>query len=94
MIKAKLLLSLFSLLMPPPQYDHPHKGAVIRWRSYADVKAICHGGEACAFRIAWDNHSCLIIAYHNSPYGDANILRHEMGHCNGWPADHRGGHYE
>lgn len=24
----------------------------------------------------------------------ALLMRHEIGHCNGWPADHAGGHYE
>jgi hypothetical protein len=33
--------------------------------------------------------SCMIVLGPGT-WTDERVLRHEIGHCNGWPADHRG----
>ena len=46
--------------------------------------------------VVWDvalkqfapGNGCVIVYT-----GSANVRRHELAHCNGWPADHPGGFY-
>jgi hypothetical protein len=88
-------------LLPPPQYDHefPAQLTVETVATQAELARICPNAAArtpnmigCAIR-ANDGSSCRIIlvpdsiiqALHSTR---SRILRHEIGHCNGWPADH------
>jgi len=78
------------MLAPPSQYDHPYRGHVIEQRlSAAQIARLCPG-EACATVIKGVCHIML-------PNGEkdrrviALMRRHEIGHCNGWPASHPNG---
>jgi hypothetical protein len=83
---------------PPAQYQHRYTGELGIYRSHSreEVMAICGPGTyACSFR---DDTKCAIVAplpgtsllngRTLSNHGYYNILRHELGHCNGWPGDH------
>ncbi len=87
----------FLVALPPPQYDHPFPGQVVEKRlSFAEVRRVCKGGLACSWpRVTIRSKDgkiigsyCLVIL----PLHDRGTLkRHEVAHCNGWPADHPGG---
>jgi hypothetical protein len=91
--------ALFAWVVPPAQYDHPYHGQVIIQlvRSEEELEQLCHNNVrpsiACALE-PWRPDTCLIyMVTHDirEKYGwsVAIILRHEIGHCNGWPGDHR-----
>jgi hypothetical protein len=83
-------------LVPPKRYDVPYRGALVELQvSQAGVVAACNAigfavprhTAGCSVR---SERECLII-YISAPYkGDtpAQVRRHELAHCNGWPANH------
>jgi hypothetical protein len=85
-------------LVPPPWYDKPFIGILMVFRvRYEDMEAVCKnakragcarprtiGGTGCEIYIGEDDHLKKIIG--NITY--RVVYRHELGHCNGWPADH------
>ena len=87
--------------MPPEEYDYLFDGKLIVERTtdqnqmrlnclYSPFKYLI----ACAKRTA--DGGCYILMMDNDFTRKAGmppeiVLRHEMGHCNGWPPDHRGG---
>jgi len=83
-----------SILEPPAKYDHPFTGQVIERRmSFLQMLWNCHGpAGACS----WVSKGVCYIAL---PQGEkdtrliALIRQHEIGHCNGWPSNHPGGHW-
>jgi hypothetical protein len=87
-------------VIPPLEYDHPYNGKVIveRSTSQAEIRSRCdpstfpyHLGcsrlrpDGCYILLADDE----FIRKHG--WTSDIVLRHEIGHCNGWPGDHRGG---
>lgn len=85
---------------PPVRYDHPFPGTLIEERlPRADVLNVCPKlldqfrikGEVtrgCSVLIRPD--VCLIV-YIDRPYHGTlpeAVRRHEIGHCDGWGADH------
>jgi hypothetical protein len=90
--------------LPPVEYDKPYTGTltVIKPRTGDELDALCgkvsppgYRGIGCAFPNLVDG-SCVIIIRENDALAAAGldpavVLRHEIGHCNGWPADHAGG---
>jgi hypothetical protein len=91
-------------LLPPPEFDRPYNGrlsvdTVPTQRSLAEI---CPNAAArtpnmigCAVR-ANDGSHCRVILAPDSIIralgaSRQRILRHEIGHCNGWPAHHPGG---
>jgi hypothetical protein len=87
-------------VLPPLEFDHPYEGATKVWRSASqdEIKAKCPpsvfpyhlgcGGKsasgACHILMADDE---TIRKYGWTP---EIVLRHEIGHCNGWPVHHPG----
>ena len=85
--------------LPPLQYDHPYPGQVIeRVLPLAEARSYCQQigvgqFDGCAGYVTLQdgNRACFIVL----PDQDApdpiidHYRRHEVGHCNGWPADHR-----
>ena len=73
---------------PPPQYNVPYKGKTIVIDADAvTARRYCpQHGVACVIELT--DTSCVIVF--NTAYNAdrAKILRHENGHCQGWPADH------
>lgn len=87
---------------PPTRYDHPFTGEVVLKRyEQRYLKSACddlfaryhikvettYGMRGCS--AAKDNH-CEILTIDRTFQGVTPnaALRHEMGHCKGWPADH------
>lgn len=83
--------------LPPPRYDHAPEMAIYdRVLSRERVNALCHdlGGLDWNGKKA-DDKVIFLGCSHRSPEGceiwrinDAIVRRHEIGHCNGWPASH------
>jgi hypothetical protein len=78
--------------LPPAEYDHPYSGTlhVIRLNIF-QVVDVCRdtmgaNGFSCARPMGT---SCTIIIPSNTVVGDS-LWRHEVAHCNGWPAHHPG----
>src|SRR5262249_15878585 len=87
-------------LEPPLQYDHPYDGLVEESiLPVAEVSGVvaslgsshwgadgwAAGGVACAW--VSDNTCCIILPYDEVAPVDT-YRRHQIAHCNGWPADH------
>jgi hypothetical protein len=85
--------------LPPAEFDRPYTGGqmiVTKWNDYNLLRLICKDDPtaiACSYRV-YDSEtgkpiSCLIMLgpiAHNDP----RVLRHEIGHCNGWSNKHEG----
>jgi hypothetical protein len=93
-------------VLPPMEYDYPPNGDVIIQRGDKEkMEKECPKTPypitfACAFRLAgtpkgkpWP-YCRIVIAnadiLRDAPWSYETILRHEFGHCNGWPKDHKG----
>ena len=86
------------VLEPPPCYLHPYLGQVQEIiLSAEEVEKRCSNAphsDACMYPPMFHNGVCIIVLPKVGPGGvgqgtqDA-LRRHEIAHCNGWPADHR-----
>ena len=86
-------------VLPPEEYDRPFKGwlTVERSNSQSAIRSRCQPTTfpyhlGCA-RSAHDICHILIAddeTIKKSGWTYEIVLRHEIGHCNGWPGDHRG----
>ena len=88
-------------LEPPSEYNHSYDGPVEqRVLPVAEVRVVCDslgashssadasapGGTAAC---AWVNDdTCFIILPDDELAPVDTYRRHEIAHCNGWPADH------
>lgn len=86
-------------LEPPERFDHPYPGDVqINLMDSRFVGRECRewsGGPApsdaagCAWVADDSARTCVVvIAARTKKAPIADIIRHEIAHCNGWPADH------
>ena len=87
-------------ILPPPQYDqfYPGRLAIVRLATEDEVRAICSNARwvvsramACARH--WGLTRCDIYIAADDVLAQVGLtfevaLRHELGHCNGWPAHH------
>jgi hypothetical protein len=88
----------FPVPLPPPEFDHEYKGrlTIAKLDNYRLIRAVCEDNPdaiACSFRI-YDSTtgapiSCLIMLGPMT-HDDERVLRHELGHCNGWTNEHEG----
>src|SRR5262245_22654434 len=90
--------------LPPLEYDHPYQGPVVVYRAadQEDMRQKCNRTDLPPFipifGCSWaanDKHPCLIVVGDDATitkWGWTRniVLRHEVGHCNGWPQDHGG----
>jgi hypothetical protein len=84
-------------MMPPLQFDHVYQGKLTVKRVDPDqMRLACpkpkpgntmlgcaHVGQGACEIIILDDASLADLGFNSDI-----ILRHESGHCNGWPADH------
>jgi hypothetical protein len=93
-------------LTPPLEYDHPYSGELITAEvdSEDKVRELCPGVKfnpkigalACAHLGKNSNQGkCWIIIANDELITSLGqipdlVRSHEIAHCNGWPADHRG----
>jgi hypothetical protein len=88
--------------MPPAQYIHPPHTAVLELRlTLPELWKVCKvkpsaGILACSFRgdFKGNKNVCMIIIPAGTRLDVHKLEVHEKAHCNGWPANHRGGHPE
>jgi len=94
----------FMTSLPPAEYDKPYTGelTIRRLATEQEIHTICpnYGDTshytACAKHAVNSLEKCniyvvsdLVLKRLSLNYNVA--LRHELGHCNGWGADHKGG---
>jgi hypothetical protein len=88
-------------ILPPVEFDKPYTGEleIVRFATSQEIKAVCKGSSeyACTGRLA-NGARCILFMLLDKQLGDhlrgnaiAFVFRHELGHCNGWPADHKNG---
>jgi hypothetical protein len=79
-------------LEPPAKYNHPYHGPVEeRVMPVAEVRALCTsvGASGPFVACAWVSDGvCHIVLPNDEPAPVSTYRRHEIAHCNGWPADH------
>jgi hypothetical protein len=79
-------------LEPPGQYNHPYAGRVVeRVMPVAEVRALCTsvGASGRFVACAWVSDGvCHIVLPNDEPAPVSTYRRHEIAHCNGWPASH------
>ena len=95
-------ISPFPVALPPLEYDHQYTGklTVLKQDDYLLIRELCRDvptAIACSYRVydiaSGTTISCLIMLGPVA-HDDPNALRHEIGHCNGWPGDHPGARYD
>lgn len=88
-------------LLPPEEFDHPFDGHVSVWIATQDAirrhhcpRATFNLGVAlaCMQKVAG---TCYIFKVTDDELKQLGldpdvVMRHEVGHCNGWGPDHRG----
>jgi hypothetical protein len=88
------------MIAPPLEYDRPYEGHLVVMRGDANVmKALCPKSAfpvtlGCARRYEKKNYCIVYIAdddiLKKASFPYEAVHRHEVGHCNGWPTDHKG----
>jgi hypothetical protein len=81
--------NMIAVLEPPPQYVLPYAGTVVEMvLPLAQARALCGRRGAKADACSWTrNGKCYIVIPRNGPVKElASYRRHEIAHCNGWPA--------
>ena len=92
-----------SRMVPPKEFDRPYaapgKVIVVTGRDQNHVRELCptakFTGEALGCASLTPTWDCKIVVAANDVIKAAGfppelVKRHEIAHCNGWPADHRG----
>jgi hypothetical protein len=79
-------------LEPPAQYNHQYAGRVDeRVMPVAEVRALCTsvGASGPFVACAWVSDGvCHIVLPNDERAPVSTYRRHEIAHCNGWPANH------
>ena len=79
-------------LEPPEQYNHPYNGQVEeRVVPVAEARTLCMsmGADLLGVACSWQSNGVCHIVLPNDEYAPvATFRRHEIAHCNGWPANH------
>jgi hypothetical protein len=79
-------------LEPPEQYNHPYNGQVVeRVVPAAEARTLCMsmGADLLGVACSWQSNGTCNTILPNDEYAPvATFRRHEIAHCNGWPANH------
>jgi hypothetical protein len=79
-------------LEPPARYNHPYNGQVDeRVMPEAQVRSVCMamGLDLLTVACSWQSAgTCHIVIPNDGQTSVDAYRRHEIAHCNGWPADH------
>lgn len=89
--QSQVLTRLPVVMLPPTEFDHPIdpsvKLVITKWDTNELMKWACKSDVlACTIRNAKE---CLILLGPGT-HDHARVLRHEIGHFNGWGDDHAG----
>ena len=90
--------TLYQTLYPPRKYDFPFPGPTVitRMGNPQELRQLCLSKDyvaACARAISYTCQIWILTDEWLKRIGKNydRVLRHEIGHCNGWPGDHAGG---
>ena len=79
---------------PPERYNFPYPGQVIeRVLPLDEARKLCASigiyADGCSAFVTGENgsHACYIVLPLDGFDTVAAYRRHELGHCNGWPAN-------
>lgn len=80
--------------LPPVEYDHPFAGDLYVVESVEK----CSPPDLHRIACAEPHDTWCVIRYEKEQatrwgWTVNLVMRHEIGHCNGWPGDHRGAKY-
>jgi hypothetical protein len=82
---------------PPEEYDHPYEGKLLisRENEQETMRLVCSrtsGRPVVACAMNWGGECVIKLARERDMTVSLDVvLRHEIGHCNGWSSpDHRG----
>lgn len=80
------------VMSPPARFNHQYAGMVIEHQHpVAEARDICASKGTRADACAWVARGVchIVIPTRGAPVSDlASYRRHEIAHCNGWPASH------
>jgi hypothetical protein len=99
MLRMTMNAPIHPILPPPAIYDHAYKGRLtVQQGTMAQVEHYCHTThgivspyQALGCSKVGEQSCFLIIPRVGGPVTasiQAQIRRHEIAHCNGWPANH------
>lgn len=75
--------------LPPKQYDRPYHGRlIIVDLSWAEMQRRCGGPTWNCYGYTHGDQGGTCTIYVTSR--NYRLIRHEVGHCNGWDANHHG----
>lgn len=80
-------------MLPPLEFDRAYHGKLtVVWLNRARMFWTCWGSISCAYGGWLAGSTACTIYLPNFKTRDPKwmIRRHEIGHCNGWPAHHPG----
>jgi hypothetical protein len=85
-------------IFPPAEYDHYYDGdlTIKIVDSLEELREVCQLPGSQLLACSTHNHSsCIIVMVKDEimrqrSWTTGMLLRHEIGHCNGWGADHSG----
>jgi hypothetical protein len=79
-------------LEPPAQYNHAYNGQVVeRVMPETEVRSVCMlmGLDFLTVACSWQsNDTCYVVIPNDGQAPVDTYRRHEIAHCNGWPANH------
>ena len=91
-ISAAHHVRYLSELEPPARYNHPYDGQVVeRVMPVAEVRSVCMsmGLDFLTVACSWQsNDTCYVVIPNDGQAPVDTYRRHEIAHCNGWPANH------
>jgi hypothetical protein len=86
--------------LPPKQFDHPYPGVLVtaRVKSSDELKTVCIATWQPGYDVGCTQHlvgGCLVTVLEDEllvkrGFIPEQVMRHEIGHCNGWGGDHAG----
>ena len=85
-------------ILPPPEYDYPYTGKLLLRRvdTLEELFLSCPNLPSYILGCAYKRPDSCVVFMIADPFIKARgwtakiLLRHEIGHCNGWPGDHPG----
>jgi hypothetical protein len=96
--RPTVVIRYSAAILPPVEFDKPYDGdlVLIQVDTEQDVAELCRlkGPRlGCAYRIGYSRCAVTIAsdaAIRARGWTRELVMRHELGHCNGWPGDHPG----
>lgn len=93
--RAEAMHLKYEVPKPPARFDRLPGNYVIHEVSLESLRSTCGHGQAvgCALMpqliVSSKKRACIILVPKNAYLHLRNqIIRHEFGHCNGWPPNH------